>query len=81
MLAIKLQIIGKKHAKSFRLIVQERRAKLDGKSVEDIGWYSSHTDKFEINKERALYWLGVGAQPTDTAGQLLKKAGVQIVRK
>lgn len=81
MLAIKLQGIGKKHQRSFRLVVQEKREKLNGKSVEDLGWFNNHNDKFELKKERIQYWLGVGAQPTDTAKRLLKKASALIVKK
>jgi small subunit ribosomal protein S16 len=81
MLAIKLQAIGKKHQRSFRLVVQEKREKLNGKSVEDLGWFNNHNDKFELNKDRIQYWLGVGAQPTDTAKRLLKKASVLVVKK
>lgn len=76
MLAIKLQRIGKKSQASFRVIVQEKRTKLQGRSTEDLGWANPRTDRYEVNKERAAYWLTMGAQPTDTAWNLLVKAGV-----
>ncbi|MDO8469850.1 MAG: 30S ribosomal protein S16 [bacterium] len=76
MLAIKLQRVGKKGQASFRVIVQERRTKLQGRSVEDLGWANPRTDRYEVNNERASYWLTMGAQPTDTAWNLLVKAGV-----
>ncbi len=81
MLAIKLQGIGKKHQRSFRLVVQEKREKLNGRSVEDLGWFNNHNDKFELKNDRIQYWLGVGAQPTETAMRLIKKASVQVVKK
>lgn len=80
MLSIKLKMIGKKGQRSFRLIVQEARAKLRGKFIEDLGWYNPHSNKFEFRKERVLYWLKVGAQPTETVSQLLKKSQVEQPR-
>jgi small subunit ribosomal protein S16 len=76
MLAIKLKRIGKKHQASFRIIVAEKRSKLQGRYVEDLGWWNPHSDKFEIKKERADYWVKNGAQPTDSVFNLLVDAGV-----
>ena len=76
MLAIKFKRIGKKHQPSFRIIVQEAREKVNGLNAEDIGWYSPVTKKFEIVKERALHWIGRGAQPTDSVHNLLITAGI-----
>ena len=73
MLSIKLKMIGKKGQRSFRVIIQEARSKLRGKFIEDLGWYNPHSNKFEVKKDRVLYWLKVGAQPTETVSQLLKK--------
>ena len=73
MLSIKLKMIGKKGQRSFRVVVQEARSKLRGKFIEDLGWYNPHSNKVEIKKDRVLYWLKVGAQPTETVSQLLKK--------
>ena len=76
MLTIKLQRIGKKHQPSYRLMVQEKREKLDGRVLEDLGWYNNRTDKFELNKERVAHWLKMGAQKTDTVHNLLITAGI-----
>jgi len=76
MLAIKLKRVGKKKQASFRIIVAEKRRKVFGKFVEDLGFWNPRTDQFKVNKERASYWLKVGAQPTDTVHNLLVKAGV-----
>jgi len=73
MLAIKLKITGRKNQRTFRVIVQETREKLDGKNVEDLGWYNPHTNQFKVNKDRAEYWISNGAQPTDSAARLLEK--------
>lgn len=76
MLAIKLRRVGKKGQASFRVVVAEKRSKLQGKFVEDLGWLNPHTDSFNLKKERVEYWLKVGAQPTDSVHNLLVKAGI-----
>ena len=76
MLAIKLKRIGKKHQPSYRLIVAEKRSKLDGAFVDDLGWLNPRSKDFNINKDKAAHWLKNGAQPTDTAYNLLVKSGV-----
>ncbi len=73
MLTIKLKQIGKKHERPFRVIVQEKKTKLDGRLVEDVGWYNPKTNKSELKSERVSYWLGVGARPTVTVHQLIKR--------
>ncbi len=75
MLAIKLKRVGKKHQTTFRVIVAERRSKLDGRFIEDLGWVNPHTDTFEIKKDLVKKWISQGAQPTNTVHNLLVKAG------
>lgn len=77
MLSIKLKMIGKRGQRSFRVIIQEARSKLRGKFIEDLGWYNPHSNQFEVKKDRVLHWLKVGAQPTETVSQLLKKNKVE----
>jgi len=76
MLAIKLQRIGKKHQPSYRIVVQEKRTKLNGLSREDLGWFNPLNNKREINKDRAMYWISVGAKPTPTVHNLLIRTGI-----
>ena len=76
MLMIKLKPIGKKKQISYRIIIGEKRSKLKGKFIEDLGWYNPHTDKFLINTERAKKWLSNGAQPTDTVHNILVSAKI-----
>jgi small subunit ribosomal protein S16 len=76
MLAIKLKRIGKKHQPSFRIIVAEKRSKVNGRFVEDLGWFNPLTDKSKINAERVNYWLKNGAQPTHSVLTLLKKYAI-----
>jgi len=76
MLAIKLRNVGKKRQRSYRLVVLEKRSKLQGQFVEDLGWYNPHTKEANLKNDRISYWVGVGAQPTDTVHNLLLKNGV-----
>ncbi|HUY69551.1 MAG TPA: 30S ribosomal protein S16 [Candidatus Tyrphobacter sp.] len=81
MLAIKLKLIGKKHQRSFRVIVQEKKSKLRGKFIEDLGWYNPHTKKSGLAGERILFWIKNGAQPTETVGHLIRKSDSGLEKK
>lgn len=76
MLAIKLKRVGKKGQGSFRIVVKEKCSKMVGRFTDDLGWFNPHTDKYELNKERAKHWISMGAQPTDSLHNLLVRAGV-----
>ncbi len=76
MLAIKLKRVGKKHQPAFRVIVTEKRHKVFGRFVEDLGWFNPKIDEASVNKERASYWIKVGAQPTDTVHNLFVREGI-----
>jgi small subunit ribosomal protein S16 len=60
------------------LIVAESSSKRDGRFIEALGHYDPTAEPatYEINEERALYWLSVGAQPSETAKRLLSQAGI-----
>lgn len=73
MLSIRLRNVGKKHQRSFRLVVQEAKSKVQGKFLEDLGWWNPHTDKADLKTDRAQYWISKGAQPSQTVRELLKK--------
>lgn len=73
MLAIKFKRIGKKGQAAFRVIVAEKRSKVDGRFIEDLGWFNPHTNKFRLDIERVNYWIKSGAQPTSSIKNLLKK--------
>ena len=75
---IRLKRVGAKKAPYYRIVVADSRSPRDGKFIEEIGHYNPVANPVElkINDERAKYWLGVGAQPTDTVRGLLKKGGV-----
>jgi small subunit ribosomal protein S16 len=69
--------MGMKKKPFYRVVVADIRSPRDGRFIEEIGYYNPMTQPAEINvdNERAKYWLGVGAQPTDTVRVLLKKTG------
>ena len=77
MLRIRLSRTGKKRQPSYRVVVAEKEAKRDGRVVERIGHYNPLTNpaEFKIDEDRALYWLSVGAQPSDAVRILLDKQG------
>ena len=77
MLAIKLKPVGKKHQRSFRIIVIEKRCKLQGRFLEDLGWYNPRINQYSFNPERMVYYLQHGAQPTKTVSHILKSAKIQ----
>lgn len=75
---IRLQRHGKKDYAFFHIVVADSRAPRDGKFIEKLGYYNPNTNPatIEINLDRALYWLNVGAQPTETARRILSYKGV-----
>jgi small subunit ribosomal protein S16 len=76
MLSIRMRPVGKKHQRSYRIVVDERRHKLQGKNVEDLGWYNPHTKNFDLKNDRLLHWIQAGAQPSDSVHNLLVRARV-----
>jgi len=70
--------MGRKALPAYRIVVMDVRNRRDGAFVEKLGYYQPQNDpaKVDINEERALYWLSVGAQPTDTVKNLFQKAGI-----
>lgn len=76
MLVLRLKPIGKKKQISFRVVVAEKHSKLNSRFVDDLGFYNPKTDKYEINAEKAKYWLGQGVQPSDTIYNLLVTAKI-----
>lgn len=75
---IRLQRHGRKSYAFYQIVVANSRAPRDGKFIERIGSYNPNTNPatVDLNFERALYWLQVGAQPTDTARSILSHEGV-----
>jgi len=74
---IKLMRLGKMRAPYYRIVVADSRTKRDGRAIEEIGKYHPKEDPsfIEVNSDRAQYWLGVGAQPTESVVAILKVSG------
>jgi len=74
---IRLKRFGKIRAPFYRVVVADSRTKRDGRVIEEIGKYhpTEEPSLIEISSERAQYWLGVGAQPTEQVLALLKITG------
>jgi small subunit ribosomal protein S16 len=74
---IRLMRMGKIRTPFFRVVVTDARKARNGLSIEEIGRYvpGQEPSLIEINSERALYWLGVGAQPSEAVEALLKVTG------
>ena len=75
---LRLQRRGRKNYAFYQIIVADSRAPRDGKYIERIGSYNPNTNPATITLDfdRALYWLQVGAQPTDTVRNILSDEGV-----
>lgn len=74
---IRLKRMGKIRAPHYRIVVADSRTHRDGRVIEEIGRYipTENPSFIEVNSERAQYWLGVGAQPTEQVTALLKLTG------
>ena len=74
---IRLKRLGKVRVPQYRIVVVDSRKKRDGKVIEEIGKYhpKEHPSYISVASDRAQYWLGVGAQPSDAVAQLLKITG------
>ena len=74
---IRLKRLGKIRAPYYRIVVADSRTKRDGRVLEEIGQYhpTEEPSVIKIESERALYWLGVSAQPTEQVAALLKLTG------
>jgi small subunit ribosomal protein S16 len=70
--------MGKKKQPSYRIVVADSRMPRDGRYIESLGYYNpmSEPSTIELNDERALYWLGQGAQPSRQVQNLMKIKGV-----
>lgn len=79
MVRIRLRRVGRKKAPAYRIVVADSKSPRDGKFIEIIGQYApraSEEQRVNVDAERATYWLGVGAQPSDTVRSILRRAGV-----
>jgi len=84
-LAVKLRLrrMGKKRQPIYQIVATDSNSPRDGRFIEIIGSYNPKTNPatIEVNEIRSLYWLGVGAQPTQTVKNILSKEGIILRRE
>jgi small subunit ribosomal protein S16 len=75
---LRLKRIGKRHYPVYKIVAADARSPRDGRFIEAVGTYNPNTEPVDVNfkEERVLYWLKVGAQPTDTVRSILKDKGL-----
>lgn len=81
MLTIRFNRTGRKNRPSYRVVLQEHTVAPGGKHVEVLGSYDPYSKKTTLKSERIQYWIGHGAQLSDTAHNLLVREGVVTEKK
>ncbi len=83
MVRIRLFRVGAIRQPSYRIVVADQRAPRDGRFIEIIGNYNPRTEPATVvvDRERALYWLSTGAQPTEAVARLLEKTSVMAIHR
>jgi small subunit ribosomal protein S16 len=82
---LRLKRMGRKHQVLYRLSAMDTRSPRDGRVIEELGWYDPKAkdpeQQVSLNRERIEHWLSVGAQPSDTVRNLLKRRlGILVSR-
>ncbi len=79
---LRLKRLGRTHRSFFRLAAMDSRSPRDGRVLEELGYYDpankNKDQQLKLNEERIKYWLGVGADPSETVAKLLKKQGIAV---
>jgi small subunit ribosomal protein S16 len=78
MLKIRLKRCGRKKSPSYRIVLVPSQSRRDGRAIEELGFYNPLKNELVYNKERILFRLNQGAQPSDTVKNFLKKSGVEF---
>ena len=78
---IRLSRFGKRHHPTYRVVVTDSRKARDGQFIEQLGFYDPNLKIPDVRfvYDRVMYWLGVGAQPSDTVRSLLKQKGIMAL--
>lgn len=78
MIKLRLRRMGAKKRPSYRIVAADSRSPRDGRVIESLGHYDPLTSPatVKVNEERVKYWLSVGAQPSDTVRDLLRRQGL-----
>ena len=79
MVRIRLRRVGLKKQPSYRIVVADRESPRNGRYIEIVGFYNPRTEpvQMDIKEDRVLYWLSVGAQPSEPVARILQKTGTQ----
>lgn len=82
MVKLRMKRMGRRHRAFFRINAIDQRSPRNGRVIEELGWYdplAKDADKqTDLKRERVEYWLSVGAQPSETVRDLLKKNGIAV---
>ena len=82
---LRLKRQGRRHRPFYRVTAVDARAKRDGRVIEELGFYDplakTPEEQWTVKKDRAEYWLSVGAQPSNTVRAMLRKSGVEVKTK
>lgn len=82
---LRLKRFGRLNHPTYRLCAADARAPRDGRVIETLGYYLPKAkrveDQLSLHAERVKYWLSVGAQPSETARSLIKRAGIELPAK
>jgi len=77
MVVLRLKRLGRTHRPFYRICVMDKRSPVDGKAIEELGWYDpvapEGKPQYALKTERIDYWLSVGAQPSRTVRDILRK--------
>ena len=78
MVRIRLSRMGDKKSPFYRIVVTDKRSPRDGRFIESIGTYNPHTqpETVDLKMDRAAYWLGNGAQPSEGVVRILRRANL-----
>lgn len=76
MLKLRLKRTGRKKTPSYRLVIMENTFRRDGRHIDQVGYYSPITKKYNFDIEKIKKWLSYGVQPTETVLSILKKAEI-----
>ena len=74
MVRIRMKRTGTRNAACFRIVVMDQRSSRDGRAIEELGYYDPVRKVEKVNLERADYWVGVGAQVTETVSDIIDRA-------
>lgn len=75
---IRLKRFGGKHDPHFRIVVADSRSRRDGRTIEELGYYNPTKNPImlKIDRERAIHWMSVGGQPSETVRSLFRREGI-----